>query len=235
VHKSERLFQLVNILKSRRLAITARDLASRLAVSDRTIYRDIKHLQCSGVPIEGEAGTGYLIAHYDLPPMMFTIEELQALLLGSKMVSAWTDPHLGKSAQSAITKINAVLPNNLKEQVDDLPYIVSNFHHSEMHQHTTHILRQAIHNQVCVQLNYLDAQNKVSMRNVEPLGMVYWGAKWTLIAYCQLRNQYRMFRLDRITDITQLTTNFSTHDAKSLNHYIALIKKQYQSPPESDR
>ena len=88
MHKSERLFQLVNILKSRRLATRACDLATRLNVSERTIYRDIQHLQSSSVPIEGEAGSGYRISDYDLPTMMFTMDELQALLLGSKLVSA---------------------------------------------------------------------------------------------------------------------------------------------------
>ncbi|WP_248290971.1 helix-turn-helix transcriptional regulator [Pseudoalteromonas arctica] len=88
MHKSERLLQLVNILKSRRFAITANELTSKLQVSQRTIYRDIQHLQSSGVLVEGEAGTGYLITDHDLPPMMFTLEELQALLLGSKIVSA---------------------------------------------------------------------------------------------------------------------------------------------------
>jgi len=113
------------VYKSRRFAITANELANKLQVSQRTIYRDIQHLQSSGVPVEGEAGTGYLIADYDLPPMMFTLEELQALLLGSKMVSAWTDPQLAAKAQAAITKINAVLPQQLKQQVEQLPYLVS--------------------------------------------------------------------------------------------------------------
>ncbi|MGS0536922.1 helix-turn-helix transcriptional regulator [Pseudoalteromonas sp. SaAl2] len=227
MHKSQRLFQLVNILKSRRFAITAAELASRLNVSPRTIYRDIQHLQSSGVPVEGEAGTGYLIAHYDLPPMMFNLEELQALLLGSKMVSAWTDPQLAAHAQSAITKINAVLPEHLKQQVEELPYLVSSFSHDESHQATTLLLRQAINCKNCVRLDYQDAKQQASLRDVEPLGLVYWGSKWTLIAYCQLRNDYREFRLDRIQTVAKLSELFATTTQKSLNHYMELVKAKY--------
>ena len=227
MHKSERLFQLVNILKSRRFAITAKDLATRLNVSERTIYRDIQHLQSSGVPVEGEAGVGYLIAEYDLPPMMFTLEELQALLLGSKMVSAWTDPQLAAKAQAAITKINAVLPQQLKQQVEELPYLVSAFHHGKDHQATTLLLRQAISNKTSIEFHYLDANQQPSHRNVDPLGLVYWGAKWTLIAYCQLRCDYREFRLDRIQSIVALSNEFETTAAKSLAHYMALIEAKY--------
>ncbi|OUL56496.1 helix-turn-helix transcriptional regulator [Pseudoalteromonas ulvae] len=227
MHKSERLFQLVNILKSRRLAIRASDLAARLNVSERTIYRDIQHLQHSGVPIEGEAGIGYVIDDYDLPPMMFTLEELQALLLGSKMVSAWTDPVLAEKAHSAITKIEAVLPDNLKQQTADQPYLVSGWSHSSAHQSFTYTLRQGIEQKRSVNLHYSDANNQLTTRTVEPLGLVYWGGKWTLVAYCQLRNNYREFRLDRIQDAHLSADAFCLSKEKNLDHYVALIKAQY--------
>ena len=229
MHKSERLFQLVNILKSRRFAITANELANKLQVSQRTIYRDIQHLQSSGVPVEGEAGTGYLITDYDLPPMMFTLEELQALLLGSKMVSAWTDPQLAANAQAAMTKINAVLPNRLKQRVAELPYLVSAFHHDKSHQTTTLILRKAITNKTCIEFHYLDVNQRPTQRIVDPLGLEYWGAKWTLIAYCQLRSDYREFRLDRIQSIIPLAKAFDTNSQKSLAHYMELVKAKYQT------
>ncbi|CAM3944510.1 MULTISPECIES: helix-turn-helix transcriptional regulator [Pseudoalteromonas] len=229
MHKSERLFQLVNILKSRRFAITASDLAARLDVSERTIYRDIQHLQSSGVPVAGEAGVGYLITEYDLPPMMFTLEELQALLLGSNMVSAWTDPQLAANAQAAITKINAVLPEKLKQQVDELPYIVPSFSHDKSQQQTTLLLRQAIANKTCIEFHYIDVNQQSTHRIAEPLGLVYWGAKWTLIAYCQLRTDYREFRLDRIQAITPVCKVFVTHPQKNLAHYIELVKAKYQT------
>lgn len=231
MHKSERLFQLVNILKSKRLAVRACDLATRLNVSERTIYRDIQHLQSSGVPIEGEAGIGYVISEYDLPPMMFTLDELQALLLGSKMVSAWTDPDLAEKAHSAITKIEAVLPAQIKQQNYEQPYLVSGWSHNSEHQSFTYTLRQGIEQKRCVDLHYSDAKQAITSRTVEPLGLVYWGGKWTLVAHCRLRQDYREFRLDRIQDAILLATAFELHDEKNLDHYVALMKAQH---PDAD-
>lgn len=228
MHKSERLFQLVNLLKGRRLAITAKQLADKLCVSERTIYRDIQHLQGQGVPIEGEAGIGYLITEYDLPPMMFTPAQLKALLLGSRMVSAWTDPALAADAQAAIAKIEAVLPSQLKQQVDDLPYLVSGWSHTQAHQAFNQRLRHGIEQKKQMWLDYEDAKKAITKRHIEPLGLVYWGGKWTLIAHCLLRNDYREFRLDRIIDVTCNETHFTLSNNKSLEHYLSIIKAKYQ-------
>lgn len=228
VHKSERLFQLVNLLKGRRLAVTAKQLADKLNVSERTIYRDIQHLQTSGVPIEGEAGIGYLISECDLPPMMFTLEELQALMLGSRMVSEWTDPVLADKAHSALAKIEAVLPSTLKQKVDDLPYLVSGWSHNQAQQAFTLTLRQGIEQHRCVSIDYSDAKQQTTTRLVEPLGMVYWGGKWTLITYCRLRNDYREFRIDRIQAVSLTEFSFTTHDDKSLAHYVKLVQEKYK-------
>ncbi|WP_249364594.1 helix-turn-helix transcriptional regulator [Pseudoalteromonas rubra] len=228
LHKSERLFQLVNLLKSRRLAITAKQLAERLNVSERTIYRDIQHLQSSGVPIEGEAGIGYLIAQCDLPPMMFTVAELQSLLLGTRMASAWTDPVLSEHASSAMAKIEAALPEHLKQQIDDFPYVAASFGHTEDHQRFSSTLREAVVQKRQVRLQYKDAKDAFSERDIEPLGLVYWGGKWTIIGHCLLRNDYREFRLDRVCDITLLTQPFVLTQHKNMQHYIALVKAKYQ-------
>ncbi|WP_125717984.1 helix-turn-helix transcriptional regulator [Pseudoalteromonas rubra] len=227
MHKSERLFQLVNLLKGRRLAITAKQLAERLNVSDRTIYRDIQHLQSSGVPIEGEAGIGYLIAQCDLPPMMFTVAELQSLLLGTRMASAWTDPVLSEHASSAMAKIEAALPEHLKQQLDDFPYVAASFGHTEDHQRFSSTLREAVVQKRQVRLHYKDAKETYSERDIEPLGLVYWGGKWTIIGHCLLRNDYREFRLDRVCDISLLAHPFELTKEKNLQHYIALVKAKY--------
>ncbi|MDW7547687.1 YafY family transcriptional regulator [Pseudoalteromonas sp. McH1-7] len=227
MHKSERLFQLVNLLKGRRLAVTAKSLAAHFSVSERTIYRDIQDLQSSGVPIEGEAGIGYVIADYPLPPMMFSYDELTALLLGSKMVSAWTDPELSAHAKSAISKIEAVLPAHLKQQHEHSPYLVSSFKHGPQQQSFSAKLRAAIETQRCVTLDYKDALQQHSQRVIEPLGLVYWGGKWTLIAFCQLRSDYREFRLDRITAINKNELTYAVSPDKNLNHYVELVKAKY--------
>lgn len=227
MHKSERLFQLVNVLKGRRLATTAAQLAEHFHVSERTIYRDIQDLQSSGVPIEGEAGIGYLIANCPLPPMMFTVEELSALLLGTKMVGAWTDPTLSEHAQSAMAKIEAVLPTHLKQSQDDSPYLVSSYSHDSKQQALNKQLRHAIENKQCLHLAYSDVNHTSTMRQIEPLGLVYWGGKWTLVAFCQLRRDYREFRVDRIASATTLSTHFNTSDDKKLSHYVALVTAKY--------
>jgi predicted DNA-binding transcriptional regulator YafY len=227
MHKSERLFQLVNLLKGRRVAITAKQLAERLAVSERTIYRDIANLQSSGVPVEGEPGIGYLIGKCDLPPMMFTLAELQALLLGSRMASAYTDPELAANAQAAISKIEAVLPTTLKQQIDEFPFLVAAFNHGEHEQACSQQLRQAVTNKLVATLDYSDVNQQVTHRIVEPLGLVYWGAKWTLIAYCQLRLDYREFRLDRIIKVAVSDNHFEVNEQKCLAAYIEIVKARY--------
>lgn len=227
MHKSERLLQLINLLKGRRLATTANYLAEKFDVSERTIYRDIQHLQSLGVPVSGEAGIGYLISDCDLPPMMFSYEELQALLLGSNMVSAWTDPLFAQHAKSALVKIEAVLPTELKQQIDTIPYLVTDFHHTAELQQITLTLRQAIQAFQCVELIYTDAKEQQTQRLVEPLGLIYWGGKWTLVAHCRLRKDYREFRLDRIQQVQTTASFFTVGSTKSLHHHVNLMKEKF--------
>ncbi|KID56255.1 hypothetical protein N473_15800 [Pseudoalteromonas luteoviolacea CPMOR-1] len=224
MHKSERLFQLVNHLKGRKVAVTAKQLAERLAVSERTIYRDIQNLQTSGVPVEGEAGIGYLIRDYDLPPMMFSPQELQALLIGSQMIKAWTDPQLSQHAQSAIAKIDAVLPPHLKQLNDNLPFLAVGYAHGEKDQNHSQIIRLAIESRNRLCLYYEDAHEVQSTRDIEPLGLVYWGGKWTIIAFCLLRNAYREFRLDRIKAVEKKEETFLFEQTKSMAHYIEIVR-----------
>ncbi|MBQ4834729.1 MULTISPECIES: helix-turn-helix transcriptional regulator [Pseudoalteromonas] len=226
MHKSERLFQLVNHLKGRKVAVTAKQLADRLAVSERTIYRDIQNLQTSGVPVEGEAGIGYLIKDCDLPPMMFSPQELQALLIGSRMLQAWTDPQLAQQAHSAIAKIEAVLPPHLKQLSDNLPFLAVGFTHAEKDQHHSQMIRSAIESKHQLCLSYQDAKGQPSNRTIEPLGLVYWGGKWTIIAFCLLRQAYREFRLDRIDSLEQIDVQFEFEQTKSMAHYIEIVRSE---------
>lgn len=122
-----------------------------------------------------------------------------------------------------------MLPNKLKQQVEELPYLVPVFHHDTNHQGTTLTLRTAVTNKTCIEFHYLDVKQRLSHRIIDPLGLVYWGAKWTLIAYCQLRSDYREFRLDRIQSIAPLAKTFDTHPQKNLAHYIELVKAKYQT------
>lgn len=221
MHKSQRLFQLLNILRGRRTAITATSLAQVLEVSKRTIYRDIDDLIASGMPISGEAGVGYLLApDFDLPPLMFTAEEMQALLLGAQMVGIWTDPALAQGAMSAQHKIRAVLPQQLLNQADNLPYIVpagaNHYHDKEQHG----LIRRAYEQQQKLALHYRDAKQQLSRRLVWPLAMVFWGGVWTLLAWCEKRQAYRNFRFDRIQQLELSSAHFDTSEAINLAHYL---------------
>lgn len=225
MRKAERLFQLITLLRGRRLAITANRLAEMLEVSERTIYRDIQVLMLSGLPIEGEAGVGYLLdAKFELPPLMFTSEELLALLVGSKMVQSWADKSLAKGANSAIEKITAILPDKLKNQSEHSPFVIPNYFRNEKYAMLSHEIRSAIESQSLLLIDYSDAKEQVSQRNIEPLGLVYWGAKWTVIAYCCLREAYREFRLDRIAHCKTLADKFELNDSKNLKHYLSVME-----------
>lgn len=227
MRKAERLFQLITLLRGRRLAVTANRLAEMLEVSVRTIYRDIQALILSGVPIEGEAGVGYLLdAKFELPPLMFTSEELLALLVGSKMVQSWADNSLANGANSAVDKITAILPDKLKKQSQHSPFVVPDYYRNSKNVNLSHEIREAISNGHLLSVEYTDAKECHTQRKIEPLGLVFWGAKWTVIAYCCLRNNYREFRLDRITHCKTLNETFELTEIKNLQHYLQLMEEK---------
>lgn len=230
MQRAERLFQLLTLLRNRRTVMTARQLSEQLRVSERTIYRDVQSLSLSGVPVEGEAGVGYRLSHrYQLPPLMFDRHEVEALLLGARMVSSWGDTDMAAHAQQAMQKILSVLPDHLRHSDEDLPLLVPTYDNAQKF-YTAHsqTLRAAIRQKNPIDINYTRADEQKSTRRIDPLGLIFWGKVWTLVAWCYLRNEYRTFRLDRINDLYVLDTHFETHDSKSLQHFLALTKARYQ-------
>lgn len=229
MHRAERLFQLLNLLRNRRTVMTARQMSDHLQVSERTIYRDIQALSLSGVPVEGEAGVGYrLQRHFQLPPLMFDRQEVEALLLGARMVSGWGDEQMARSANAAIQKILAVLPDHLRHSDENLPLLVPTFDdYQKIYTAHSQTIREAIrlHRQVII--DYVRADEEFSSRQIEPLGLIFWGKVWTLVAWCQLRNDYRVFRLDRIRQLVTTQDTFTTGEEKSLKHYLNLMARHY--------
>lgn len=224
MRKAERLFQLVNFLRSRRGVVTANQIAQELEVSERTVYRDIQALSLSGVPIEGEAGVGYRIRPgFNLPPITFELDELEAIRFGVRMVQAWAGHDLSQSASRALEKIHAVLPESthhaLHQQMEKL--IVPDMHKEVASQYSDEI-RYAIKQNRKLKLAYSDESGNGTERVVWPFGLVYWGSAWTLVAWCQLRDDYRMFRLDRINLLEELEELFETSPEQSLEHYLSL-------------
>ena len=203
MRRADRLFQIVQILRGGRL-ITARDLAERLEVSERTIYRDIADLVGSGVPIDGEAGMGYLMrAGYDLPPLMFSQDEIVALVAGARIVQAFGGAKMARGAMQALEKINTVLPEKARSEAADVAvHALPPAALSDDLRVLIDTLERAVGAKTRVSMGYADAEGAQTQRVVRPLGLWFWGQVWTLVAWCELRSDFRMFRIDRIATAT---------------------------------
>ncbi|MDF0597810.1 helix-turn-helix transcriptional regulator [Psychromarinibacter halotolerans] len=199
MRRADRLFRIVQALRGGRLR-TARQLAETLEVSERTIYRDIVDLQASGVPVEGASGYGYVMADgYEMPPLMFSRDEVVALVAGARLVRAFGGLAMAQAAEEALVKIAAVLPDAERQRADAV----------KIHALTTEPLpdetrslidrlESATDARERMDLAYRDADGTETRRTVRPLGLGFWGKVWTLLAWCELREDFRMFRVDRI-------------------------------------
>jgi len=224
LRKAERLFQILTLLRSKRSVVTAQQLAEELEVSERTIYRDIQSLSLSGVPIEAEAGIGYkLKRNFTLPPLMFDEAEIEALLLGVRMVESWSNKKMAIAAASALAKIHAILPEKLHETSVQQPewVIVPKFTANNTEQYNEQI-SSAIKAFQVVFLTYQDEHGKQSQRDIWPLGLIYWGKTWTIAAWCTKRGDYRLFRLDRINTLEMKAEYFHLTAEINLQHYIKI-------------
>lgn len=227
--KAERLFSLFTLLSSRRTAITAETIAEVLETSIRTVYRDIRSLQIAGVNVEGEPGVGYLLGKQNqLAPLMFTPEEALAVLVGSRMTEAFTDPQLAKAATSAQDKIMAVLPDSTKLQLEKQPYRIPVLSEDDHFRETHTLLRSACEQQLKIEAEYRDLKQQHSTRTLWPLGILGWFGKWTLLCWCELRNDYRNFRFDRFESIAVTEEPFTTTDTCSLAHYLSCMRACYE-------
>ncbi len=199
MRRADRLFQIVQYLRGGRL-LTAAKLAERLEVSERTIYRDIADLIGSGVPIEGEAGVGYLMrSGYDLPPLMFSREEIVALVAGARMLRAWGGAAMAQAAEEALVKIEAVLPDDARERGRAVQiHALSMPQMNHALRARIDVLENAIDQRIRLNFQYSDGAGQATERTVRPLGLYFWGKVWTLVAWCELRDDFRMFRLDRM-------------------------------------
>lgn len=217
---ADRLFKLVQLIRGRRLS-TAAFLAERLEVSLRTVYRDIAQLQHQGVPIEGEAGVGYRLGSgFDLPPLMFTQDEASALVAAVRMAQVWLDPKLALSAEASLSKILSILPMAARTAAESSPLYVPTIKLDKLTQQNLQTLREAAQKRIKVTLNYNDLSDKTSKRIVRPLGCFFWGKVWTLGAWCETRQDFRSFRLDRMEKITVSQTHFPLEAAKGLADYL---------------
>lgn len=225
MRRADRLFRIVQHLRGRRLT-TAAFLAERLGVSLRTVYRDVRDLSLSGVPVEGEAGVGYrLKAGFDVPPLMFTLNEIEALAVGARMVEAWGGPVLADSARTAIEKIVAALPADRRLAVEQTRLYAPGHHVDGKAMQQLEAVRDAIGERRVLRLDYRDANGKASAREVWPLALYFWGGTWTVAAWCESRTDFRNFRVDRIGGLEALARRYPDEDGRRLADFLRAMQQ----------
>ncbi|MCA6218245.1 YafY family transcriptional regulator [Ideonella sp. B7] len=220
MRRADRLFRLTQLIRGRRRS-TAAWLSDRLEVSLRTVYRDVADLQAQGVPIEGEAGVGYRMgAGFDLPPLMFSADEACALVAALRLSQPQMDPALAAQGELALGRILSVLPSGVRAQAEGLAlWVPADGPDAATLQHLG-LLRQAIAGRQRVQFRYRDAGAQPSQRSVRPLGCFFWGQVWTLGAWCELRQDFRSFRLDRIDALSVQDSRFRHEPGRGLADYL---------------
>lgn len=231
MNRIDRLQAILTTLQSKRV-VKADELATRFDVSLRTIYRDIRSLETGGVPIGAEAGIGYFLTEgYHIPPVMFTHVEARALLLAGKLVEKMTDSETSTNFDSALTKVRSVLDLDKKNDLETLEndIIVNPFLHSETTSPDLQIntLKAALSHSYTISFDYHSkGKGEFTNRTVEPIGLVYYHHAWHLIAFCQLRNDYRDFRLDRISKLTKTENFYSRANHLSIKEYLDNMAKE---------
>ncbi|AOY92793.1 DNA-binding transcriptional regulator [Cupriavidus sp. USMAA2-4] len=222
--RADRLFQIVQVLRGRRLT-TAALLAQRLGVSERTVYRDIQALSLSGVPVEGEAGIGYrLRADFDVPPLMFSALEVEAMVAGLRLLKAWGGGALAAAADPALEKLVAALPPARRIAAQQSRIFAPEFVNPAHVRDTFDVVHAALGEQRLLELDYSDAQQRITERVVQPLGLFFWGNAWLLAAWCTARTDYRSFRLDRCRAIRMLEARFHETPERSLNGFLRAVQ-----------
>lgn len=220
MRRADRLFRIVEYLKARRQAVRGEDLARELEVSVRTVYRDIADLSASGVPVIGEAGVGYMLDRdYIVRPLMFDMDELESLILGAQMVESWGDADLAKATRRALDKIAAALPDSLRRDFVE----TSLFSYTSAAKLPVPIdfsaLRRSIRSKNFVIFNYAREDGQTSRRRIRPLALVFFGPVWLLLGWCEMREDFRNFRLDRIQSLEILSDRFRDEKGKRIQDY----------------
>jgi predicted DNA-binding transcriptional regulator YafY len=197
--RSERLLALIQLLRRYRGPVAAARLADELGVSLRTIYRDIASLQAQGADIEGEAGLGYVLRPgFTLPPLMFTEEEIEALVLGSRWVARQADEPLAAAARDALAKIADVLPDRLREGVGASTLLVGPPRPGMRGPVDLAVIRRAIRRERKVAIAYADRETRRTTRTIWPFALGFFEERRVVVAWCELRRDFRHFRTDRI-------------------------------------
>lgn len=229
MNRIDRLNAILIQLQSKQI-VKAHEIADRFEISLRTVYRDIRALEGAGVPIGAEAGVGYfLLDNYHLPPVMFTSDEASALLFGEKLVEQMSDKKIKTDFCSALFKIKAILKPSEKDHLEKLHERITVFNYNNMDNRYQRLflseIQQALANKQVLKIKYASKFTEDALcRQVEPIGLINYGSRWHLIAWCRLREAYRDFRLDRIEELVPAIEFFKGKQHLSMKEYMSSIQ-----------
>ncbi len=224
MRRADRLFDIIQVLRLARGPLTAAAIAAELEVAARTIYRDIATLQARHVPIRGEAGMGYVLRRdYALPPLMFSAEEAEAIVIGLRLLPRTGDAKLSEAARSVLHKIGSVMPDEMRGSLE-APFHVSRRGAPAPASIDVGDLRAAIRDARKVRLSYVDGRGTTSERIVRPIAMEYYVEATLLCAWCELRDDFRHFRADRICGAEVLGESFTAEAARLRAAWMALTR-----------
>ncbi len=228
MNRLDRLTAILIHLQTKRV-VRAQELADRFGISLRTVYRDVRSLEEAGVPIGAEAGVGYFLTDYHLPPVMFTSAEASALLLGGKLIEKWADQSVRTEFESALYKIKSVLKRVDQEHLDDLDSQINVAKPTFRAAYSNDLLsdiQHAVARHHVINIHYHSQYNDAeTQREVEPVGLYHYRMSWHLIAFCRTRQDYRDFRIDRIRQLTDTGQRFSRRERLSLQEYLDRVGK----------
>ena len=231
MRRADRLLRVIQVLRRHRRPITGRVMAEELEISLRTLYRDIADLVTDGVPIRGEAGVGYVLGEgYDLPPLMFKTDELEAVMLGLRWVQRRGDPDLARAAADTAAKIGTVLPAHLKPFLYDSPLIAAPSFSVNKDNIDVAALRKAIRDQHKVSITYRTEDGTETRRTLWPIGISYYDANRIIIAWCELRVGFRSFRTDRVMDMDVLKDKYAERRKSLLSKWQQIVREESGQP-----
>ncbi len=227
MRRTERLFQIIQILRRHRHPVRGKEIADELGTSLRTIYRDIVELQAQKVPVEGEAGIGYVLSgEYDMPPLMLTPDELEAAVLGARWVAMRSDPDLKRGAEDLLAKIALSMPERLKPIVFESGVAPVTFANVTQDSCDVASIRQAIRNQQKLDMVYTNDKDETVSRIIWPFLVSYSETARFICAWCETRDDFRTFRTDRVNQLTALDEKFRTRVPVLRKQWIELQEKR---------
>src|SRR5438874_2294426 len=222
MRRTDRLFDIVQKLRAAARPMTAAALADQLEVTVRTVYRDIAALQASRVPIEGAAGIGYVLRRgFDLPPLMFTAEEIDAIAVGARHVQRLRDPQLQKATESVLAKVTAIVPESLQSYLRTAPFYVSEGSAPPLTGVDLAEVRESMRSRRKIAIAYVDADGRGSTRTIWPIALAYYVDVTVIAGWCELRDAFRHFRGDRIRSARVLEDRFPADGGRLFAEWLA--------------